>query len=193
MFAKEAPKNIKVAIPIYSATEELHDSITRAKNSFKQAVCGIKKLLNRNISVEIRIVVMKKNYKYLKDIANFIVNELKEVSVVNFMALEMTGNAYKNRNDVWIDFDSINKYLYDACLEIIKSGITVNLYNFPLCNIDKRLYSIANRSITDYKIRYKEECEKCDLNKMCGGFFASTINMKDIKVHPILLKGEINV
>ena len=46
--------------------------------------------------------------------------------------------------------------VYDACLEIIKSGITVNLYNFPLCNIDKRLYSIANRSITDYKIRYKE-------------------------------------
>ena len=55
------------------------------------------------------------------------------------------------------------------------------------------LSSSETNSITDYKIRYKEECEKCDLNKMCGGFFASTINMKDIKVHPILLKGEINV
>jgi His-Xaa-Ser system radical SAM maturase HxsC len=185
-FKENIPNNIKIAIPLYSDNNELHDSITRAKGSFKQTVCGIKKLLKRNIDVEIRIVVLKKNYKILPDIAKFISNEFSNVKLVNIMALEMTGNAFENRNDVWINFESIKEYVYQSCITFIKSGILVNLYNFPLCCIDKRLYSIANKSISDYKIRYKEECEKCKVKENCGGFFSSTINMKDIKINPIL-------
>lgn len=69
----------------------------------------------------------------------------------------------------------------------MKAGILTNLYNFPLCNIDERLYSIAHKSITDYKIRYKEQCENCLGKKQCGGFFNSTINVKDIEVKPIVV------
>ena len=87
------------------------------------------------------------------------------------MALEMTGNAYKNREQVWINFKEVKEYLYKACITIIKAGIIVNLYNFPLCNLDERLYSIAHKSITDYKIRYKEQCEECLAKENCGGFF----------------------
>lgn len=179
------PNNTRIAIPIYAANEDLHDEITRVKGSFRQAVVGIKKLIEKNIDVEIRVVVLKKNYKYLEKIANFIVKELPEVKMVNIMALEMTGNAYKNREQVWINFGKVKEYLYKACITIIKSGIITNLYNFPLCNLDERLYSVAHRSITDYKIRYKEKCEECRAKENCGGFFNSTINVKDIKVKPI--------
>ncbi len=179
------PNNTRIAIPIYAANEDLHDEITRVKGSFRQAVVGIKKLIEKNIDVEIRVVVLKKNYKYLEKIANFIVKELPEVKMVNIMALEMTGNAYKNREQVWINFGEVKEYLYKACITIIKSGIITNLYNFPLCNLDERLYSVAHRSITDYKIRYKEKCEECRAKENCGGFFNSTINVKDIKVKPI--------
>lgn len=61
------------------------------------------------------------------------------------------------------------------------------MYNFPLCNLDERLYSIAHKSITDYKIRYKEQCENCLVKEQCGGFFNSTINVKDIEVKPIVV------
>ena len=179
------PNNTRIAIPIYAANEDLHDEITRVKGSFRQAVVGIKKLIEKNIDVEIRVVVLKKNYKYLEKIANFIVKELPEVKMVNIMALEMTGNAYKNREQVWINFGEVKEYLYKACITIIKSGIITNLYNFPLCNLDERLYSVAHRSITDYKIRYKEKCEECRAKKKCGGFFNSKINVKDIEVKPI--------
>ena len=179
------PNNTRIAIPIYADNEELHDEITRVKGSFRQAVVGIKKLIEKNIDVEIRVVVLKKNYKYLEKIANFIVKELPEVKMVNIMALEMTGNAYKNREQVWINFGEVKEYLYKACITIIKSGIITNLYNFPLCNLDERLYSVAHRSITDYKIRYKEKCEECRAKENCGGFFNSTINVKDIEVKPI--------
>lgn len=180
------PLNTRIAIPVYSDSEEIHDQITRAKGSFKQTIIGIKKLLERNIDVEIRIVVLKKNYNYLENIAKFIVKEIPKVKMVNIMALEMTGNAYKNREKVWIGFEKVSKNIHQACLILLKAGIITNLYNFPLCNIDQSLFSIAHKSITDYKIKYKEECNKCKVKEKCGGFFNSTINVKDIKVKPII-------
>lgn len=184
-FKENAPQNIRVAIPIYADNSELHDSITRSKGSFDQSIKGIKNLLDKNIDIEIRVVVTKMNYKYLNDIAKFIVKEIPKIKMVNIMALEMTGNAIRNKDKVWINFDEVNKYLYDACITIIEAGIIVNLYNFPLCNIDKRLYSISHKSISDYKVRYKKECENCNAKENCGGFFNSTINVKEIKVKPM--------
>lgn len=183
--AEVVPSNIRVAIPIYADNEKSHDEITRAKESFNQAVNGIKNLINRNIDVEIRIVVLKKNYEQLEQIAKFIVREFPHTKIVNIMALEMMGNAYKNKDWVWVDFKDIKKYLYNACLTIIRSGIITNLYNFPLCNIDEKLYSLSRKSITDYKVRYKDGCDTCLIKESCGGFFNSTINIKDISIKPI--------
>ena len=175
----------RIAVPLYADNEKLHDEITQTRGSFKQTLLGIKKLIENNIDIEIRIVVLKKNYKKLKDIAKYIVKEIPEVKMVNIMALEMTGNAFKNKKKVWINFEKIKDRLYEACITLLRAGIITNLYNFPLCNLDKRLYSIAHKSITDYKVRYMQKCEECLVKDQCGGFFNSTINIKDIKVKPI--------
>ena len=183
--SKVTPNNIRFAIPIYASQSKLHDEITRVQGSFKQALTGIYNLINKNIDVEIRIVVLKKNYNELENIAKFIVENIPQVKMVNIMALEMTGNAFKNKEKVWINFSDVNDYLYKACMKLIENGIVTNLYNFPLCCIDERLYSISRKSITDYKIRYKEQCEGCTSQDWCGGFFNSTINIKDIIIKPI--------
>lgn len=182
---KKLPNQIRIAIPIYADNEELHDQITRAKGSFRQTITGIRRLIDKKIDVEIRIVVLKKNYQYLEKIAKFIVKKLPEVKIVNIMALEMTGNAYKNKKEIWINFKDVKEYIYNASVTIIKAGIITNLYNFPLCSLDEKLYSIARKSITDYKVRYKEECNQCIAKEKCGGFFNSTINEKDIQIKPI--------
>lgn len=184
-FAENIPSNIRVGIPLYADNEEEHDNITRAKGSFKQTIVGIKNLIERNIDIEIRIVVLKKNYKLLENIASFIEKEIPQVKMVNIMALEMLGNSFKNREEVWVNFEETKDYLYKACVKLIKSGIVTDLYNFPLCNLDERLYALAHRSISDYKVRFKEECDGCRAKDVCGGFFFSTINQKDIKVKPI--------
>lgn len=184
-FKDVIPKNIRVAIPIYADNSKLHDEITRVFGSFNQTVIGIKRLIQNDIDVEIRIVVLKKNYKYLEDTTKFIANEFPKVKIVNIMALEMTGNAYKNKEEVWINFNKFKKILYNACINTMRSGIITNLYNFPLCNLDERLYSIAHKSITDYKIRYKNGCDNCLAKNDCGGFFNSTINVKEIEIKPI--------
>lgn len=184
-FSAVAPKNIRVGIPIYADTFQLHDEITRADGSFIQAIYGIKKLLNRKISVEIRIVVQKMNYKILDKIAAFICNQFPNITVVNIMSLEMCGNAILNKERVWVNYEDTKEYVYKACIELIKHGIPVNLYNFPLCALDERVYAFSVRSITDYKIRYRDECDHCTLKKDCGGLFNTTINLKEAKIMPI--------
>lgn len=54
---KEMPDGIRYAIPLHCSREEVHDSITQVKGSFRQTVCGISNLLKHDAKVEIRIVV----------------------------------------------------------------------------------------------------------------------------------------
>ena len=184
-FKAVAPNKIRVGIPLYADNPELHNRITRADNSFEQTICGIKKLLNRGIDVEIRVVVQKMNYKELEKIASFIFQEIPDVMMVNIMSLEMCGNAILNKEKVWVNYEDTKEYVYKACVELIKHGILVNLYNFPLCAIDERLYAFALKSISDYKVRYRDECDKCTLKEKCGGLFNSTINLKEANINPI--------
>lgn len=66
--------------------------------------------MNAGIKVEIRIVVSKLNCDNLSDIAEFICKYLNRALVVNFVGLEMCGNAARNRERVWID------YGFEPCL-----------------------------------------------------------------------------
>ena len=65
-------------------------------------------------------------------------------------------------------------------------GIDVKLYNFPLCMVDEGYWSIAAKSISEYKIQYPCECEACTVKEICGGFFGSTLHLMKPTVYPIL-------
>ncbi|MCH5138434.1 His-Xaa-Ser system radical SAM maturase HxsC [Clostridiaceae bacterium UIB06] len=184
-FSKSRPKNLIIAMPIHGHSPELHDSIAGIKDSFIQTFYGIKNLYNMGEKIELRIVVNRLNYKVLSNISAMISKYFPKVLRVNFMAMEMLGNAVTNKEKVWIDFQSVQPELKKAILILLKSGITVKVYNFPLCCLDKSLWNLNVRSISDYKIRYKDKCQSCSAIKTCGGFFNSTINMKDIVVSPI--------
>ena len=61
-------------------------------------------------------------------------------------------------------------------------GSIPSLYNYPLCLFDRKYWYCYRNSISDYKIRYFEECEKCTEKSRCGGFFASTYRYTRYKV-----------
>lgn len=163
-----------VGIPLYGATKEKHDAITSASGSFEQTVEGIKNLLKRNIKVEIRIVVSKLNYQFMTELATFIANEFSSVYFVRFMALEMLGNAAKNSDKVWIPYGEAFNHSKEAIRILVEHGINVSLYNFPLCTVDKNYWTLCEKSISSYKIRYIEECEQCTKKDSCGGIFDGT-------------------
>lgn len=176
-FTDVRPNNCIVAIPIHGSNHVLHDSITQAENSFKQTIYGIRNLLKNDISVELRIVVSRLNADDISNIAALIVRDMPSVDYVSIMAMEMTGSARVNRDKVWISYTRAAISIEKAVYTLIKSGIYVKLYNFPLCAVRKEFWPLCEKSISPDKVRYADSCDKCKLKAGCGGVFAGTISM----------------
>lgn len=183
-FSRLKPPMTVISIPIHGHIPELHDRITSTQNSFIQTFEGVENLLALEEKVEIRIVINRLNYQHLINIAKMIINNLTNVNKVIFMTLEMLGNAVKNNEDVWIDFWEVEPYLNEAVVYLLSQRKMVSLYNFPLCYLKRDLWGLAAKSISEHKVRYEEECESCKYKNYCGGFFASTLGVRKIRVRP---------
>ena len=178
MFADTAPAHSIVAIPIHGSCAEVHDSISRAKNSFEQTRAGIRNLLENHIPVEIRIVVNKLNANDFADIARLILREFGGVEYVSIIAMEMTGNARVNQKSVWISYKTAFASVKNAVEILIRGGIDVKLYNFPLCCVDSAYWALCEKSISPEKVRYSEICRDCMYKANCGGVFAGTLKLE---------------
>lgn len=181
-FSAFAHRRLKIEIPIHGDCAELHDRIAGCPESFVQTRAGIHHLLEAGVEVGIRIVVSRLNYSRLNELIRFISREFPEIKYVNLMGMEVLGNAWKNREQVWIEFDEVKDSLQQAVEQCFACGIIPSLYNYPLCLFDRKYWYCYRNSISDYKIRYFEECEKCTERSRCGGFFASTYRYTRYKV-----------
>lgn len=181
-FSAFAHRRLKIEIPIHGDCAELHDRIAGCPESFAQTRAGIHHLLEAGVEVGIRIVVSRLNYSRLNELIRFISREFPEIKYVNLMGMEVLGNAWKNREQVWIEFDEVKDSLQQAVEQCFACGIIPSLYNYPLCLFDRKYWYCYRNSISDYKIRYFEECEKCTEKSRCGGFFASTYRYTRYKV-----------
>lgn len=186
LFCESAPDNLIIGIPIHGYDIITHDFITRTKDSFVQTIKGIKNLLSRHIRVEIRIVVSKLNIHFIDKIVNLIINELKGVYTVKFLGLEMLGNARHNIDQVWLDYQSSFQYMKEPIKNLIINGFNVGIYNYPLCCVDKEYWSICEKSITDYKVSFLDECNKCKKQDACGGMFSGTFRLMEGEIKAIL-------
>ena len=185
-FVCSAPQHIVVGIPLHGFDGATHDAITQSPGGFEQTVVGIKNLIYRGINVELRMVVSKLNYRNIERIAQLIIREFPNVGSVKIMGLEMLGNAAKNVNDVWIPYRTAFECSKVGIEELIRHGINVGLYNFPLCAVDKSFHLICQKSISGYKIRYSDKCELCANKPGCGGIFAGSIRLAKNDVVPFL-------
>ncbi len=186
LFKENMPAHSIVAIPIHGSCAEIHDAISRAKNSFQQTKAGIKKLLKNNVPVEIRLVVSKLNVDDFENIAELIATEFSGVEYISVIAMEMTGNARVNCDKVWIPYSEAFSRIAPSIRKLIKSGIDVKLYNFPLCTVDSAYWTLCEKSISDNKVRYADTCEFCKYKKNCGGVFAGTFQMEKDELRAIL-------
>lgn len=185
-FLETAPCNSVVAIPIHGSNAITHDFITQSKGSFLQTVQGIKNLLKAGIYIELRIVVSKLNVKDLYNIAKLISEEMPGIGYVSIMAMEMTGSAWINRDKVWISYTETAQTLENVVIELLKHGIDVKLYNFPLCTVKKQFWTLCEKSISPDKVRYAEVCDNCKMKKSCGGVFAGTISIEKGELRAIV-------
>lgn len=185
-FCETAPLNSIVAIPVHGSCQQIHDSIARTDGSFKQTKIGIKRLLKKRFPVEIRLVVSKMNVHDFDSIAKLIIEEFKGIEYVSIIAMEMTGTARMNFEKVWIPYRESFGYIAHAVRMLIENGIDVKLYNFPLCTVDRPFWTLCEKSISDNKVRFAENCSACRYKGACSGVFAGTLQLERDELRPIL-------
>ncbi len=191
-FKKLTGRNFRVEIPLHSHRPEMHDYIAGMKGSFEQTYAGLRNLCGAGIKSVIRVVVSRLNVDYLKEISKFVHEEFPQITYINFMGMEVMGNAYKNKDEVWVEYDDIKYKLQDTLKFCLSVGINPQLYNFPLCMFEEKYWSFYRRSITPSKVKYLHECEMCTLKNSCGGFFNSTIVNTSFFPKPYAIGGENN-
>lgn len=181
------PPRTLFGIPLHAGSAILYDSIAQVNQGFEQAVQGVKNLVREGALVEIRVVVSKMNASKMNELAEFILHNFKGIYCVTFMGIETMGNAVKNLNDVWIDYEDATHSIENSIDLLVRNGVDVMLYNFPLCCIEKKYWMLARRSITPYKVRYYKECDTCKVKEGCCGFFNSTFKVVEKKVKPVMI------
>ncbi len=183
-FQKVRPYNTLLGIPIHADNAELHDYISQAKGSFNETIRGLDNLYAAGEYIELRIVTSKLNCTNLPDLARLIAKRYPCCQHVCMMGLEMMGNAMIHRDEVWCNYNEIWPFIQEATEILVNNGVEVELYNYPLCNVDDRLQPLYRKSITPSKIEFMPECETCRRKSECGGFFRTTKVMTDITVVP---------
>ncbi|MGF0008564.1 His-Xaa-Ser system radical SAM maturase HxsC [Eubacteriales bacterium SGI.150] len=181
-----APNDCVIAIPLHGASSDLHDAITRSPNSFTQTVVGIKRLIELGLRVEIRVVVSRLNAAFFPSIVDFIIRELQGIEYVSVIAMEMTGDAYRNRDLVWIPYRQSFSMLASGIRKLISHGIDTKLYNFPLCTVERCFWPLCEKSISPEKVRYAPVCDSCEQKTACGGLFAGTVLLEMDELRAIL-------
>jgi His-Xaa-Ser system radical SAM maturase HxsC len=172
-YAAIAHPDVMLGIPIYSASSQMHDYIVQADGAFDETVRGILNLKTFGQQVEIRVVIHRQNYGHLPVLAEFIARNLTFVDHVALMGLEMTGFAKANLETLWIDPFEYREELYKAASLLDDAGLRTSIYNHQLCTIDRRIWPLAVKSISDWKNEYWPECSGCAVEPQCGGFFAT--------------------
>lgn len=187
LYQKTAPTNTTLRIPLYGATAVEHDAITQTPGSFDETFAGLKNLARLNIAIELRVVVSKLNAERLSAIADFISTELpsQHVKSVKFMGLEMLGAAAKNRERVWLPYEEAFEQSKGAIAKLMLNGFDVELYNFPLCAVERAFWPICAKSVASYKARFSEKCSSCRVQDACGGIFAGSFRQAAVDVKPV--------
>jgi His-Xaa-Ser system radical SAM maturase HxsC len=165
--------DIMIGIPVYSDASTIHDYVVQADGAFDETLRGILNLKRLAQKVEIRIVIHRQTFARLPQLAEFIARNLTFVDHVALMGLEITGFTRANLDQLWIDPVDYQPQLYHAATLLEDHRIRVSIYNHQLCVLDRRIWHLARKSISDWKNEYIPECVSCKERVGCGGFFAS--------------------
>ena len=165
--------NLTWGIPLYSDCPEIHDYVVQGRGAWDEALAGLHNLAQHEANIEIRIVVQRPNVERLGELAYFIFRNLTFAGHVAFMGLEPIGFARTNYEKIWIDPVDCMDALREAVFFLANRGMSVSLYNFPLCTVPPELRPYSRQSISDWKNTFLPDCVGCNLRNECCGFFRS--------------------
>lgn len=180
-----AHPDLVLGIPLYSDIDARHDSIVQAPGAFEQTVLGLLNLDRAGVRVEIRVVLHALSVPRLPRLATFIARNFPFAGHVALMGLEMFGLVHQHLGELWIDPAHYQDQLREAVAILRDAGMHVSIYNHQLCVLDRRLWPLARKSISDWKNVYLPDCDGCSAIGQCGGFFQSATKLHSTGIHPL--------
>ncbi len=189
-FAAIAHPNLSLGIPLYADDAALHDYVVQAKGAFEQTIMGLHQLARHEIEVEVRVVLHALTIPRLKQLSEYICRNLTFVDHVAFMGLEQIGYAPRNLDELWIDPVDYQEQLEVSVAILTRFGINIRIYNHQLCVLKRSLWKYAERSISDWKNKYDDVCDSCEVREQCGGFFQWASKRSSRGIHPICTNAE---
>ena len=164
-------QNFEIDLSIYGPDSEVHDSVTRSKDSFKQTCLGLNNLLihkkPRQI-IGVRIVLTKLSYRYIGEMLDLIKNKFSEVDRVVIIFPEIEAQVIKNFEKINITYQDVKPYIEDVFLKI-KYFKEIRFYHFPLCTLSNKIWPYIWRTISEQEVKFLKTCEKCNYKKYCLG------------------------
>ena len=106
------------------------------------------------------------------------------------MGLELHGNAAQNKEIVDISPQQYRQELRSAVLALYRRGLSVSVYNIPLCLCAPEIRPFARQSISSWKNIYPPQCGPCGRKEDCSGFFGTSVSLPLDHIHPLKKEGE---
>jgi len=174
---------LRFCIPIYASVSDIHNKIV-GFDGFYKTVKNLFYLGNNDITIELRNIIITQNYKNLPLYAHYVYNNLPFVANVALMGIELTEDAAKCSEYLWVDPRVYTPYLTEAVNYLTDVGIQCDLFNMPLCSLPAELRSHYVTSISQWKRRYLRKCDSCRIRSKCGGMFFSSITAYSSIIEP---------
>ncbi len=167
---------IRVHIVVHSSDEKIHDSITRVPGSFQQTIKGLENIFkykNDSHMVELRVVLLKQNYKEIDNLYELFYNKFSAAGRVCTIFPEYEGIAEKNFDFIKITFPEVKPYIENSLEKWRKRFNHFYLFHFPLCAINHNYWDHLARSLPPNhpEIFFMEKCEKCFYKDSCLGVY----------------------
>ncbi len=171
-------------IPIHSDSPALHDLIAGKEGSFLDTLSGLYNFSKTRPRILIRHIIQKSNINRLYKFSQFITKYVPFIEAVSFMGLEYVGYAKRNFPDVHTDILSDQQELSRAIELLLIAGVSVSIFNIPLCMLKKALWEYSYKSIDKHKRYYLPICDQCSVKDNCGGIFKSNANIYSEQIQP---------
>src|SRR3989338_2311196 len=122
------------SITLFGSNEKTYESWTRTPGSFKQAVSGLKNLLDTNQNVCLNIPIWSGNINQLEEYIALIKKlKIKELGVLMLGPFGRLKSSYNKHNPSLISLHSLNRFL-----RVAKGVVdSIDVEDFPLCIFDQ--------------------------------------------------------
>lgn len=197
-----------VRIPIYGATEEVHDAVTGTKGSFDNLLECFHNMADAypDIIVDVTSLVLRENQGHLREL--FYVFSQLDFAHSFRLALPSYVKSHARFADSVPDFDKLREDLPKALKYALSRGLKVNVADLPYCVVgfDYPHMAPSPRGYKAYEYRKDEpgmevidgevvpkylrktkskKCSSCIYDARCEGIFEEYVNTGDFTFHPV--------